>query len=128
MRLPWGFYSSLFVMGQMVNVVLVELTDFSCHISLLYRLNKQTYWIFAVLFLSSRRITAIPNGSAIHLRTQAVNSLEYNNRKPKSIQKKQLTATPMDFNYLKLQSVMGFGFLAFMPVSVDVGDTNVRWC
>ena len=27
-----------------------------------------------------------------------------------------------------LQVCMGFGFLAFMPGSVGVGDTNERWC
>jgi hypothetical protein len=47
------------------------------------------------------------------------------NRKPK---KKQLTAAPIDINRVYLQVFMGFGFPAFMPVSVGVGDTNVRWC
>ena len=42
--------------------------------------------------------------------------------------KKQTTATLIDINRVYLQVFMEFGFPAFMPVSVGVGDTNVRWC
>ena len=104
-----AFIPSRFVVGQVVNVVLVQFTQFR----------------------------ADTGNVLIHLRAQAANSLEYNNRKnsnilemfikmmidskaglfhkPKSIQKKQPPATLIDINRVYLQVFMGFGFLAFMP-------------
>ena len=128
-----AFIPSRFVVGQVVNVVLVQFTQFRADTG------------NVLIHLASEIGKAL-----IHLRAQAVNSLEYNNRKnsnilemfikmmidskaglfhkPKSIQKKQTTATLIDINRVYLQVFMGFGFPAFMPVSVGVGDTNVRWC
>ena len=118
---PLGaFIPSRFVAGQVVDVVLVQFTQFRADTG-------------NVLIHLASEIEKTP----IHLRAQATNSLEYNNRKnsnilemfikmmidskaglfhkPKSIQKKQPPATPIYISCVYLQVCMGFGFLAFMP-------------
>ena len=116
-----AFIPSRFGVGQVVNVVLVQFTQFRADTGKV------------LIHLASEIGKAL-----IHLRAQAANSLEYNNRKnsnilemfikmmidskaglfhkPKSIQKKQPPATPIDISRVYLQ-VWDSAFWLSCPVN-----------